>query len=63
LLYLTYTPLGFSDPAAATASENERLEVFRQVRDGLHQEAFAYLEQAEASESERGSEEDLLFKV
>ncbi|MDY7039652.1 MAG: arsenate reductase ArsC [Chloroflexota bacterium] len=55
--------LGFPDPAAATGSEDERLEVFRQVRDGLRQKVFAHLKQAEALESEQGSEEDLYFKV
>ena len=44
------THLGFPDPAAATGSEEERLKVFRQVRDGLHQKIFAHLEQAEVSE-------------
>ncbi|MDY6875065.1 MAG: arsenate reductase ArsC [Chloroflexota bacterium] len=53
--------LGFPDPAAATGSEEERLELFRQVRDGLRQQVFACLEQAEASESEQGSEKDLYF--
>ena len=57
------THLGFPDPAAATGSENERMEMFRQVRDGLRQEVFAYLERAEASGSEQGSEKDLYFKV
>jgi arsenate reductase len=57
------THLGFPDPAAATGSEEERLKVFRQVRDGLRQEVFAYLERTEASESEQGSEKDLYFKV
>ena len=55
--------LGFPDPAAATGSEDERLEVFRQVRDGLRQRVFAHLEQVEALESEQGSEKDLFFKV
>lgn len=43
--------MGFPDPAATTGSEVERLEVFRQVRDVLRREIFAYLEQAEDSES------------
>ena len=38
---------GFPDPAAAIGSEAERLEVFRQVRDGLHQEVLRYLEETE----------------
>jgi arsenate reductase len=36
--------MGFPDPAVATGSEEERLEVFRQVRDGIHQEVMRYLE-------------------
>jgi len=43
--------MGFPDPAVVTGSEVERLEVFRQVRDALRREIFAYLEQAEDSES------------
>jgi arsenate reductase len=49
--------LGFPDPAAATGSDAERLEVFRQVRDGLRQAVSADLGQAGASESE----DDLSF--
>ena len=56
------THLGFPDPAAATGSEDERLEVFRQVRDGLHQKVFAYLEQAEA-EASVSEEKELRFYV
>jgi arsenate reductase len=29
--------IGFEDPAEATGTESEVLEVFRQVRDGIHQ--------------------------
>jgi arsenate reductase len=36
--------IGFPDPAAAKGSEGERLAVFRQVRDGLREEVFAYLQ-------------------
>jgi arsenate reductase (thioredoxin) len=39
--------LGFPDPAAATGSEEEQLAVFRQVRDGLREEIFTYLERVE----------------
>jgi arsenate reductase len=46
--------MGFPDPAAATGSEAERLEVFRQVRDGLHQEVLRYLEKAEDSVAKGG---------
>jgi arsenate reductase len=37
--------IGFPDPAAATGSEEEQLELFRQVRDGLRERVFGYLEQ------------------
>jgi len=37
--------LGFPDPAAATGSKEERMEVFRRVRDGLRRQVFAYLEE------------------
>jgi arsenate reductase len=46
--------MGFPDPAAAIGSEAERLEVFRQVRDGLHQEVLRYLEEAEDSVAKGG---------
>ncbi len=46
--------MGFPDPAAAIGSEAERLEVFRQVRDGLHQEVLRYLEEAEDSVTKGG---------
>lgn len=37
--------IGFSDPADATGSEEERMEVFRRVRDGLRREVFGYLKE------------------
>ena len=46
--------MGFPDPAAAIGSEAERLEVFRQVRDGLYQEVLRYLEEAEDSVAKGG---------
>jgi arsenate reductase len=46
--------MGFPDPAAAIGSEAERLEVFRQVRDGLHQEVLRYLEETEDSVAKGG---------
>jgi arsenate reductase len=55
------THKGFPDPAAAIGSEEERLAVFRQVRDGLRQEIFAYLEQVATSEPEKESKRGLLF--
>lgn len=42
---------GFPDPAAATGSEVERLEVFRWVRDAIRQRISTYLEQ-EAHDAE-----------
>jgi arsenate reductase len=39
--------MGFPDPAAATGSEDERLEVFRQVRDEIRQEVMHYPEEKE----------------
>jgi arsenate reductase len=36
--------IGFPDPAAAEGSEEERLAIFRHVRDGLRDQIFAYLE-------------------
>lgn len=44
--------MGFPDPADATGSEAERLGVFRQVRDGLRQEVFRFLEEARGSRTE-----------
>lgn len=35
--------MGFPDPAAATGSEDERLDVFRQVRERIRREAIHYL--------------------
>ncbi len=35
--------IGFPDPAAATGDESTRLEVFRQVRDGLRERVLHYL--------------------
>ena len=42
--------IGFPDPAAATGSEEEQLDMFRQVRDGLCERVFGYLEQVESEE-------------
>jgi arsenate reductase len=39
--------IGFPDPAAATGTEEEQLEVFRAARDGLRQEVFDYLQAVE----------------
>ncbi len=36
--------VGFPDPAAATGTAAERLEVFRQVRDGIRERIFPVLE-------------------
>jgi len=37
------THIGFPDPATADGSKAERLEVFRQVRDGIRQKGFECL--------------------
>jgi arsenate reductase len=42
--------IGFPDPAAATGSEEEQLDMFRQVRDGLCERVFGYLEQVESED-------------
>jgi len=39
--------MGFPDPAAAEGSDEERLAVFRQVRDGLREQVLAYLQSDE----------------
>jgi arsenate reductase len=39
--------MGFPDPAAAIGSEEERLQVFRHVRDGLRQEVLHLLQEME----------------
>ena len=44
---------GFPDPAAATGSEDERLEVFRQVRDEIRQEVMHYLEEMEVRSDDK----------
>ena len=36
--------IGFPDPATAKGSDEERLAIFRQVRDGLREEVFEYLQ-------------------
>jgi arsenate reductase len=45
--------IGFLDPAAATGSEDERLEVFRRVRDGILQEVMHYLEEMEVGSDDK----------
>jgi arsenate reductase len=39
--------VGFPDPAEATGSRDEQLEVFRQVRDGLRQAVISLLREME----------------
>jgi arsenate reductase len=41
--------LGFPDPAKAAGSEEERLTIFRQVRDDIRDKVLAYLAQNEPS--------------
>jgi arsenate reductase len=36
--------IGFPDPAAAAGSEDEQLQVFREVRDGIKDRVLSYLE-------------------
>jgi arsenate reductase len=37
------THIGFPDPAEAGGTDEERLTIFRQVRDGLREKVMAYL--------------------
>ena len=39
--------IGFPDPADASGSEEERMDVFRQVRDGLRREVLDYLREVD----------------
>jgi arsenate reductase len=48
--------IGFPDPAEATGSEEERLEVFRQVRDGLPRKVMRTLVEMEGAELPGGSD-------
>jgi arsenate reductase len=45
--------IGFPDPTAATGSEDERLDVFRQVRDGIRQKVMHYLEEKEVGSDDK----------
>ena len=47
--------LGFPDPAKATGSEEERLAVFRQVRNDIRQKVFDYLAKIDVPESSQMS--------
>ena len=47
--------LGFPDPAKATGSEEERLAVFRQVRNDIRQKVFDYLAKIDIPESSQMS--------
>jgi arsenate reductase len=47
--------LGFPDPAKATGSEEERLAVFRQVRDDIRRKIFDYLAKIDIPESSQMS--------
>jgi arsenate reductase len=46
--------IGFPDPAKATGGEKERLEVFRQVRDGLGHKVMRTLDERENPEHPGG---------
>jgi len=37
--------IGFPDPADASGAEQEQMEVFRRVRDGLRREVIQYLQE------------------
>ena len=45
--------IGFPDPAAAAGSEEERLAVFRQVRDGIRERVVRYVEEESAKRGKR----------
>lgn len=47
------THIGFPDPAAAQGTEEERLAVFRQVRDDIRRRIFAFLEEWERKAASR----------
>jgi hypothetical protein len=36
--------IGFPDPAQADGTEEERMTVFRHIRDGLREQVISYLE-------------------
>lgn len=44
--------IGFPDPADAVGTDEERLEVFRDVRDGLRRRVIAYLRSLESELAE-----------
>jgi arsenate reductase len=43
--------IGFPDPAKATGTHAEQLDVFRQVRDAIREQVLAYLEESEHAEN------------
>ncbi len=45
----TVAHIGFPDPARADGSDEERIAVFRLVRDGLREQVFAFLNREVAS--------------
>lgn len=47
--------ISFPDPAKATGSEEERLAMFRQVRDDIRQKVFDYLAKIDLPESSQMS--------
>lgn len=58
------THFGFPDPAAVAGNEVERLEAFRQVRDGLRDQVFGILGRLEERlESESGRQQGLDFWI
>ena len=50
------THIGFPDPAKADGTDEERMAVFRQVRDGLREKVIAYLNASYSPSSHLASE-------
>jgi arsenate reductase len=48
--------MAFPDPAAATGSEEERMALFRQVRDGIRARVFEYLDHGYHEDKDTGLE-------
>jgi arsenate reductase len=48
--------IGFPDPAAAAGSEQEQFALFKQVRDGIRERVFEYLDHGMDADRETGLE-------
>ncbi len=55
--------VGFPDPAAATGSEEERLQVFREVRDGIAERVVRYVIEAYSATRPSKSERSRKFRA